>query len=102
MPLLLHRVPSGSEGPPGSQEPLGKWYVCLGVGVVPCRPRLSSLLLTQTPPPAPLGCPSRGHTWGESHVAHLGRYQWTHLGGGGESRVSLSFVGDLRSLSFQT
>lgn len=28
-PPLLHRVPLDSEGHQGSQEPPGKWYVCI-------------------------------------------------------------------------
>lgn len=75
-----HRIPRAPRDP---RSPWESGTCVWGWGVVPCRPRLSSLLLTLTPPPAPLGCPSRGHTWGESHVAHLGRYQWTHLGGRG-------------------
>lgn len=88
-PRLLYRVPSDSEGRWGSQEPLGKWYVCVwGWRVAPRRPgslypSSSSLRHLPQSPGLRRAGPSGsgvllwartpGHTWGQ---------EWVHLGGG--------------------
>ena len=115
--FLLHRVPLGSEGPPGSQEPLGKRYVCVWGWVGwSLQAQLCSLLssspscLPQThwaAPALPRASLSRGLTWG-THVSPLGRYLCACLRGmTGHTwhgvkfprGVSLALVGDLRPVS---
>lgn len=98
VPLLLHRVPSDSEGPPGSQEPLGKWYVCLGVGGGPVQAQALFSLAHSDASPGPTGLPIPWAHLGGITCGTPGQVPVDTPGGGGESRVSLSFVGDLRSL----
>lgn len=60
----LHRVPSGSKGPPASQEPLGKRYVRVWAGGGPMLAQAlgspSSSSLGCLPRPAGLLRPFRG------------------------------------------